>query len=602
LKPATFKWQLVTIFYRGVANMLSPKYYLYLALGSAVPDRIEISSNPRVDACLLEDWGYREMRIIQPPLPIWAAERVLAKVHSYPAVGNPSKFLKTTAQLIAENSPVKARQVTVQHHIIHELRLAEFDPPAIESLFWGRSLLGTEVIELLKNNGLSPWDPEDWMQYLWLQRRIGREASIGTEVLGIPVCRRCGSTSGITVGHCMFCNNSHCLTCTHCQTMGIAKSCVPLYFQPDPVPQEVSVDPIRPVFDFELTPPQQRASLVLEQFIGSEADSFLVWAVCGGGKTEVSFQAVAHSLSQGARVLYAIPRKEVVIELLPRFQKAFPDIEMSAQYGGSGAKFADTPLTMATTHQCLRYYRRFDLVILDEADAYPYQGSAMLQYAVKRALKENGRLIIMSATPDETSMHKAAAGKIPYVSIPARHHRQPLAVPEFVKLEIKGRPSPLSNWEPPVAVQNFLRQRKAAGRKVLVFLPTIQIIEELGRDMVAWAGSEGMHGAVTHSKSGNGSEVKTALLEGRLDFLVTSTIFERGITIPNVDVMVGQADYEMIFNSRSLIQIAGRAGRLGEPASVLFIGKSMTKSMKQAQQVITEMNREGFRLGFLDWV
>ncbi len=580
-------------------SLLSPQYYVYLALGPSMPNRIEISSNPRVDAYLFEEWGYHEMWIIKPPLPVWAAERVLAKVRAYPA-GAPAKFLKITARLIAENSPVKARQVTIHRHAVPELKLAEFDPPAVESFFQGRSLLGTEVIELLKSQGLSSWNPEDWLQYLWLQRRIQREAAVGIDSLGVPVCRRCGSTGGIITEHCLFCNNSGCLTCANCRAMGISKSCTPLYSQPDPATPVPTGSFIKPVFDFELTPPQRRASLALEQFIDSAAGSFLVWAVCGGGKTEVSFQAVAKSLSQGARVLYAIPRKEVVAELLPRFQKAFPDIEISAQYGGSGAKFSDTQLTMATTHQCLRFYQRFDLVILDEADAFPYQGSAMLQYAVKRSLKDNGRLIIMSATPDESLMQKAASGKIPYVSIPARHHRRPLIVPEFIKLEIKGKPSISSNWEPPGVVQNFLRQRKAVGRKVLFFLPTIKMIEELGRDLVAWASAEGIQGAVTHSRTGDGSKVKAALLEGGLDFLVTSTIFERGITIPNVDVIVGWADYEMIFNSRSLIQIAGRAGRLGEPANVLFIGKTMTQSMKQAHRVITDMNREGYRLGFLD--
>jgi competence protein ComFA len=594
-----------------VKNLLSSKYYVYLAAGPGVPERIEISANPRVDACLLDEWGYREMWIVNPPLPIWAAEQVLAMIGNYsgarnPEAGKPAKFLKTTARAIAENSPIRSGQVTMQSHLTAQLTMDGFEPPDIESLFWGRSLLGTEVIDLLKTNGLSPWDPEDWLQYLLLQRRIGREASIGRDALGVPICHRCGSTSGITVGHCVFCNSSHCLTCSNCLGMGVAKSCIPLYYQPDPqkpqVIPEAGAGGIRPIFDFELTLPQQRASQALEQFIQSAAGSFLVWAVCGGGKTEVSFQAVARSLSKGARVLYAIPRKEVVIELLPRFQKAFPDIEISAQYGGSGIKFPDVPLTMATTHQCLRFYQRFDLIILDEADAYPYQGSAMLQYALKRALKENGKLIIMSATPDEALIRKATAGKIPYISIPARHHRQPLIVPEFIKMELKRKASPGASWEPPTIIQNFLRQRKSEGRKALVFLPTIQIIEEMGRELVAWADAEGLRGAVIHSKSKEGGRIKAALLDGGLDFLVTSTIFERGITIPRVDVMVGLADYEMIYNSRSLIQIAGRAGRLGEPATVLFIAKTMTQSMKQACQVITEMNREGFRLGFLDWV
>jgi competence protein ComFA len=577
--------------------LLSPKYYLYLATNSQGQIKFEISSNPRVDAFILEQEGYHEMHLLQPPQPIWIAELVLAKLRKLPNL-ELKKFLKIAPRLINEVYPQK--KITLNRQLTSELKVTEFDPPKIEPLFRGRSLLGTEVPELLSSNGFSlPWDPELWLQYLYLNSKIQRQAAVSIDSLGIPYCRRCGSTSGLIEDNCIFCGSRHCYTCTNCQTMGIAKSCIPLYSVAYPdFPRTPSV--IEPRLDFELTPPQQRASAELVKFLDSENPSFLVWAVCGGGKTEVSFNIVAKVLSAGARVLVAIPRKDVVIELAPRFQKAFPEVPVTALFGGSGERYSDTPLTLATTHQCLRFFQGFDLVILDEADAFPYQGSAMLHYAVRRSLKCNGRLVIMTATPDKTMVEKAHAGKIPYVSIPARYHRQPLIIPELIKLDIKFTENPNRSWEPPAYVQQFLLKVKSEGRKALIFLPTIKLIEEFGAALVKWAGIKGVRGECAHSRSVNRAEVKTGILNREIDFLVTSTIFERGITIPDLDVLVLFADNQTIFDSRTLIQIAGRASRLGDPAQVIFVAKTISGAMKECCQWIETMNREGFKLGYLD--
>ena len=588
--------------------MLSPKYFIYLAIGNQNQPIISITVNPRVDAIYLEKLGYYELLIIQPPQPIWAAEIVLSKLKGFPTALNPAKFLKVASQLTSELLGLSTKYFSVVRETISEIKLLDFNPPDIESLVWGRSLLGSEVVELLKSNGLNiPWDPEDWLQYYWLQGYIRREATIGIDFLGMPVCRRCGATKTIIEDDCLYCGNRHCYTCTECQSLGISKSCTPLYFNPYPdKPAELN-EPIKPVLNFELTPPQKRASDELERFIDSTITNpygqhceFLVWAVCGGGKTEVCFQAVAKGLTRGWRILYAIPRKDVVIELLPRFQQAFPTVEIAALYGGSGNKFTDPSLTMATTHQCLRFFERFDLVILDEADAYPYQGSAMLHYAVKRSLKTTGRIIIMTATPDDSLINRARSGKLPFVSIPARFHRRPLVVPELVKLDFKLTGNNLRNWEPPLYVSEFLLNCHANHRPVLIFLPTIQQIENLGQGLVKWGITQGLKATITHSKCTNRVTVKEALENGQLDFLVTSTILERGITIPHIDVLVLFADNEIVFDCRTLVQIAGRAGRLGEPATVVFLGKTFTKSMKDTCKLISEMNLDAVKLGYID--
>ncbi|MFB8735903.1 helicase-related protein [Bacillus sp. SL00103] len=49
-------------------------------------------------------------------------------------------------------------------------------------------------------------------------------------------------------------------------------------------------------------------------------------------------------------------------------------------------------------------------------------------------------------------------------------------------------------------------------------------------------------------------------LDNKYDVLVTTTILERGVTIPNVQVGVLGAE-STIFTESALVQISGRAGR-----------------------------------------
>ena len=82
-------------------------------------------------------------------------------------------------------------------------------------------------------------------------------------------------------------------------------------------------------------------------------------------------------------MLFAIPRRDVVIQLADRIQRAFSNVKVATHYGGKPWNQKGS-LVVATTHQALRFYQRFDLVILDEVDAYPYQGSEILRYAIQR--------------------------------------------------------------------------------------------------------------------------------------------------------------------------------------------------------------------------
>ena len=82
--------------------------------------------------------------------------------------------------------------------------------------------------------------------------------------------------------------------------------------------------------------------------------------------------------------------------------------------------------------------------------------------------------------------------------------------------------------------------------------------------------------------------------QGQLTILVSTTILERGVTFPKVDVFVVNSHHRL-FTKSSLIQIAGRAGRSPDRPTglVYFFHTGLTRDMTRAISEIRQMNRLG---------
>ncbi|GGM35476.1 hypothetical protein GCM10011351_21990 [Paraliobacillus quinghaiensis] len=175
-------------------------------------------------------------------------------------------------------------------------------------------------------------------------------------------------------------------------------ACTALYFWtgPEPVYQEQE-DPC--AWEGELTPTQTKAATEIEKTITKSNEELLVWAVCGAGKTEMLFPGITTAIKQGKRICLATPRADVVRELLPRFQLAFPNTTTAALYGGVEDKQPDAQFIIATTHQLLRYAHAFDVIIIDEVDAFPFHADPSLPYVAERSAKPNATTIYLTATP-----------------------------------------------------------------------------------------------------------------------------------------------------------------------------------------------------------
>lgn len=323
---------------------------------------------------------------------------------------------------------------------------------------------------------------------------------------------------------------------------------------------------------------------------------FLIWAVTGAGKTEMIFPLLQSILDAGGSVLVAAPRRDVVLELAPRLSKAFPEQTVVTLYGGSPDRWKRGSITLATTHQLLRFRGAFDLVVIDEIDAFPYHNDPMLDFAAKGACKTGGKYIYLSATPPTPLQREAAAGRLPHAKVPARFHGHPLPVPQKLKILTVSRC--LQEKKLPPLLVRSLSASLFRGAQVFLFVSRIKHIApilELLRKAITNMPIEG----TSSIDPERGSKVMS-FRNREIRLLVTTTILERGVTVPKSDVFILDADSEL-FDEAALIQMAGRAGRSkDDPAGrVVFAAPQWTRSQSSAVRQIKAMNRIARKGGYL---
>ncbi|HEM3577450.1 TPA: DEAD/DEAH box helicase [Streptococcus suis] len=313
----------------------------------------------------------------------------------------------------------------------------------------------------------------------------------------------------------------------------------------------------------------------------------LVHAVTGAGKTEMIYHTVASVIDKGGAVCLASPRIDVCIELYKRLQNDF-SVPISLLHGESEPYFR-TPLVVATTHQLLKFYQAFDLVLIDEVDAFPYADNPMLYRAADNAVKEDGVQVILTATSTDELDKKVKTGKLKRLSLPRRFHGNPLVVPQkvwFSKFDANLKQNKLV----PKLTKAIQEQRKS-GFPLLIFVPEISKGQGFAKIMEKTFPDESI--GFVSSQTENRLEIVEGFRNKDITILISTTILERGVTFPGVDVIVVQANH-YLYTSSSLVQIAGRVGRSRDrPTGLLqFFHEGSTRSIEKAIAEIKQMNKE----------
>ncbi|MDD3957902.1 MAG: DEAD/DEAH box helicase [Candidatus Izemoplasmatales bacterium] len=333
---------------------------------------------------------------------------------------------------------------------------------------------------------------------------------------------------------------------------------------------------------FTLSMAQQKGSDFFLDCLKHKRNAMML-AVCGAGKTEMTFQTILYALNQGLKIAFVIPRTQVVIEIAKRLKFHFPKTRIEALHAESKAD-AGAHLLVSTPQQMIRYVEEFDLMILDEADAFPYQNDAYLQRLVQRAIKRDGMLFQMSATLTPQTHSDA------FMVQPQRFHGYPLDLPRIIHVPYLA--STLRQQRLPRQIRLQFDQWRDGCRQALVFVPSIPV----GEQLVSIMKRQGYNCMGFSSHSPHKDVTLRKLRDRTIDFLVTTTIMERGMTFPGIQVAIIHADHP-IFTDQVLMQISGRVGRHQDDPSgdIILFSEHQTVAMSKLRKTIIRFNMYSVR-------
>lgn len=382
-------------------------------------------------------------------------------------------------------------------------------------------------------------------------------------------CHRCGTTSALQEVKLEI----PAYFCPECLHLGRVRSDEWLYHLPqqDFPPQDTLL------WTGQLTPYQADISQELIVAVDQKSQ-ILVHAVTGAGKTEMIYAAVARVISKGGAVGIATPRTDVARELHARLSRDF-SIPIALLHAGSDPYFP-TPLVISTTHQLLRFRHAFDLLIIDEVDAFPFADNDALYFAAEQSRKPVATLIYLTATSTDKLDKLVKTGQLKQVSLSRRFHGNPLVVPR-----------PIFNSSEKL-IYRYIKKQRQTGFPLLIFAPVIAFGTLFSERLRRLFPDERI-GFVASTSEDRAEEIER-FRQGQLTILISTTILERGVTFPKVDVFVVHSHHRL-FTKSSLIQIAGRAGRSPErPTGLVYLFHAgLTREMTRAISKIRQMNRLG---------
>ena len=391
-------------------------------------------------------------------------------------------------------------------------------------------------------------------------------------------CFRCGSM----IDQKLWKLSEEVLYCRACIQLGRIRSDQKLYAiaQQDFEGQEVLN------WKGTLTSYQQEVSDGLIQAV-KEGGNALVHAVTGAGKTEMMYQVVATAIKSGQAVCIATPRIDVCIELYGRMKDDF-SCPISLLHGKSEPYFR-TPLVIATTHQLLKFFQAFDLLIIDEVDAFPYVDNPILYKAAQNAIKKGGNTLYLTATSTDELDKKVKKKEIIRYSLPRRFHGNPLVVPE-IKWVPKIREK-IEKGRIPYQLLQLIKKQRQTHYPLLIFVSEIELGQQFTENLKKYFPKETV--GFVSSQTQDRLRIVEEFRNKEKTILVSTTILERGVTFPLVDVFVLESNHKL-FTKSALVQISGRVGRSKErpTGKLLFLSDGITREMKKAIKEIKEMNQE----------
>ena len=350
-------------------------------------------------------------------------------------------------------------------------------------------------------------------------------------------------------------------------------------------------EPFAAGFPFEETPDQLAAiEAVLRDLQSSQPMDRVVCGDVGFGKTEVAVRAAFASAAGGKQVAVLVPTTLLAEQHYRNFRDRFADwplkVEVLSRFKTKKEIEAELQRVAAGevdvivgTHRLLQKDVRFKdlgLVIVDEEQRF-----GVRQKEALKALRANVHLLTLTATPIPRTLNMAMAGlrDLSIIATPPAHR---LAVQTFVV-----------PWDDAQLREAFQRELARGGQ--LYFLHNdVESILRMQRELEALVPEARI--GVAHGQMPE-RELERVMLDfhkQRFNVLLSTTIIESGIDIPNANtIIINRADK---FGLAQLHQLRGRVGRSHHRAYAYLLvpdKRSITADAQKRLEAIASMDELG---------
>ena len=176
--------------------------------------------------------------------------------------------------------------------------------------------------------------------------------------------------------------------------------------------------------------------------------------------------------------------------------------------------------------------------------------------------------------------------------------------------EVPAKRKPIKNCVVNTAYRpkayDFIEEQVNNGYQAYVICPLVEESENMdGENVTEYAKklksilSKDIHIEMLHGKmkSGKKDEIMTKFSQNKIQVLVSTTVVEVGVNVPNATVMlIENADR---FGLAQLHQLRGRVGRGDAQSYCIFINSSDSKKSKKRLEILTDSN-DGFKIASED--
>lgn len=210
-------------------------------------------------------------------------------------------------------------------------------------------------------------------------------------------------------------------------------------------------------------------------------DIILLEGVTGSGKTEVYFEAIAHTLRQGRQALIMLPEIALTAALLDRFAERFGALPGEWHSGITpktrrqtwrGVAEGKVKVVIGARSALYLPFEDLGLIIVDEEHEAAYKQEEWVTYnardmAIVRARFEKAQVILASATPSVETRINARAGRYRHIPLATRYASRPL--PSLAAIDLRRTPPERGTWLSPPLVE-AVNDTLERGEQSLLFL------------------------------------------------------------------------------------------------------------------------------------